>query len=52
MLAYAVTLSDIESGNVRLPGQPKEKKHNKASPPTQNVEMENEDVTEKGEEEC
>ena len=55
MLAYAVTLSDIESGNVRFPGQPKEKKHKKSQVPTQDVpeeKGENEDLTEKGEEEC
>ena len=46
MLQYAVTLSDIESGNVRFPGQPKAKKQAKAT------EKDIEENTKEGEEEC
>ena len=46
MLQYAVTLSDIESGNVRFPGQPKAKKQAKATETTI------EETTKEGEEEC
>ena len=52
MLAYAVTLSDIEAGRVRLPGDPKIKKTRKflkEDTPTPEEETES---TEKGEEEC
>ena len=57
MLAYAVTLADIEAGNVRFPGQPKPKKHKAqadALPVGEEAEAdeENEEITEKGEEEC
>lgn len=46
MLAYAVTLSDIESGNITIPGQPKKKKEKHKN--TEQIDEE----TEKGEEEC
>jgi len=59
MLAYAVTLSEIESGNVRLPGQPKQKKQKPSNPVlcegedmTAEEAKANESDTEKGEEEC
>ena len=43
MVAYAVTISDIEAGNVRFPGDPK---HKKRVCDSQN------EIAEKGEEEC
>ena len=46
MLAYAVTISDIESGNVIIPGQPKKKKEKPEEAQTITEE------TEKGEDEC
>jgi len=46
MLAYAATLSEIEAGTVKLPGQPKEKKEKKKK-----VKKPHEEI-EKGEEEC
>ena len=46
MLQYAVTLSDIESGNVRFPGQPKAKKQ------TKTTETSIKESTKEGEEEC
>ena len=49
MLAYAVTLSDIEAGNVRLPGEPKIKKNKKK---TTSDEALTEESTEEGEEQC
>ena len=56
MLAYAVTLSDIESGNVRLPGQPKPKKQTKAEETATKIEISEEteqtEQTEEGEEQC
>ena len=50
MAAYAVTISDIEAGNVRLPGDPKMKKFTKAKEKT-DEKSENEN-TEEGEEQC
>ncbi len=43
LAAYAVTISDIESGNVRLPGDPKKKK---------SVNKAKDKITEEGEEQC
>ena len=45
MLAYAVTISDIESGKVIIPGQTTKKEKPKKA-------KENDEETEKGEEEC
>ena len=56
MLAYAVTLSDIEAGNVRIPGQPKPKKQSKAEETATKIEISEEteqtEQTEEGEEQC
>ena len=46
MLAYAVTVSDIESGNIVIPGYPKKKKEKPNEAQTITEE------TEKGEDEC
>lgn len=46
MLAYAVTISEIEAGLVRLPGEPKKAKNIKKS------DKKPENLTEEGEEQC
>ena len=46
MLAYAVTISEIESGLVRLPGEPKKAKNIKKS------DKKPENLAEEGEEQC
>ena len=52
MLKYAVTLADIESGNVRFPGQPKPKAQPKEHINTKAVDTNIEETTKEGEEEC
>ena len=50
MAAYAVTISDIEAGLVRLPGEPKIKKSRKITEKTD--EQSENDNNEEGEEQC
>ena len=51
MAIYAVTLADIEAGNVRLPGDPKRKKQVASTENYSDETEENNDTTEKGDEE-
>ena len=56
MLAYAVTLADIESGAVRLPGEPKGKRnahtHKDQTSEAQTYAIDTNEENEKGEDEC